>query len=286
MAPADIRQRPGLVFAAAVLLQVVLISTQVTTRTGTPLLQVAVFGAFAEVQRLASGMLEGVREFWNAYVALQEVRRENAALRQALDTTQIRLQEERALAQRTEALRQLLELRERAGLVTTGAEVIAAGPTPEFHTVSIGKGSADGLVRDMAVISPSGVVGRVTLTSPRAAQVQLITDGNAAAGALLERTRVQGVIVGIGDGMLRMQYVPSAADVRVGDLVVTAGIDGIYPKGFVIGTVTGVTRATGVYQDIGVRPAVNFATLEEVLVVRGRAAETAAPATGGGAMRP
>lgn len=283
MASADIRQRPGLVFAAAVILQLVLVSTQVTSRTGTPLLQVAVFGAFAEVQRLTTGAVEGVRQLWGGYVALRQVRLENTALRQALDTAQIRLQEERALAQRTEALRQLLELRDRAGLATTGAEVIAAGPTPEFRTISIGKGSSDGLARDMAVISPAGVVGRVTLVSPRASQVQLLTDANAAAGALIERTRVQGVVVGVGDGMLRMQYVPSTADVRIGDLVVTAGIDAIYPKGFVIGTVTGVMQGGGVYQDIGVRPAVDFTVLEEVLVVRTR---QPAPLSGDAEVRP
>ena len=83
----------------------------------------------------------------------------------------------------------------------------------------------------MAVISPAGVVGRVILPSRRASKVQLLIDRNAAAGALIERTRVQGVVVGHGDGMLRMEYVPGTADVKTGDLVVTSGIDGIYPEG-------------------------------------------------------
>ena len=83
----------------------------------------------------------------------------------------------------------------------------------------------------MAVISPAGVVGRVILPSPRAAKVQMLIDRNAAVGALIERTRAQGVVVGEGD-TLRMEYVPGTADVKEGDLVVTSGIDGIYPKGF------------------------------------------------------
>jgi rod shape-determining protein MreC len=132
-----------------------------------------------------------------------------------------RLQQERAEAQRTDNLRQLLALRERAQLDTTAAEVIAGPASPEFQTVTIDKGSSDGLATDMAVISPAGVVGRVILPSRRASKVQLLIDVNAAAGALIERTRVQGVVVGAGSGMLKMRYVPGTADVKTGDLVVT-----------------------------------------------------------------
>jgi rod shape-determining protein MreC len=135
----------------------------------------------------------------------------------------------------------------------------------------------------MAVISPAGVVGRVVLPSARAAKVQMLIDRNAAAGALIERTRAQGIVVGQGDS-LRMQYVPGTADVKPGDLVVTSGIDRIYPKGFVIGTVDVVDRGPGTYHEISVRPAVDFSRLEEVLVVLtpppGRVAETATPPGG------
>ncbi|MFM8536412.1 MAG: rod shape-determining protein MreC, partial [Acidimicrobiia bacterium] len=127
---------------------------------------------------------------------------------------------------------------------------------------------SDGLATDMAVISPAGVVGRVILPSGRAAKVQLLIDRNAAAGVLIERTRVQGVVMGMGDGVLRLQYVPGTADVKTGDLVVTSGIDGIYPKGFVIGTVDHADRGADAYLEISVRAAVDFARLEEVLIVK------------------
>lgn len=267
MALADIRQRPGVLLGAALLLHVVLISAQVSTASGLPVLQVVTFGSFAEVQRATATVVDGIRGFWAGYVGLQDVQRENSALKQENEALQIRLQQERAQAQRTDNLRQLLELRERARLDTTAAEVIAASTT-EFRTITIDKGSGDGLTPDMAVISPAGVVGRVILPSGRAAKVQLLIDGNAAAGALVERTRVQGVVQGVGDGSLRMEYVPGTADVRPGDLVVTSGIDGIYPKGFVIGTIEQVDRGTGGYHQITVRPAVDFSRLEEVLIVR------------------
>lgn len=268
MAIADIRQRPGVLLGAAILLHVVLISAQVNTVSGLPVLQVVTFGSFSEVQRGTMALVDGVRNLWSGYIALQGVQSENDALRQELQTLQVRLQHERAEAQRTDNLRQLLELRERANLETTAAEVIAAAASPEFRTVTIDKGTGEGLKTDMAVISPAGVVGRVILPSGRASKVQLLIDRNAAAGALIERTRVQGVVEGVGDGSLRMEYVPGTSDVRPGDLVVTSGIDGIYPKGFVIGTIEHVDRGTGGYHLIAVRPAVDFTRLEEVLVVR------------------
>jgi rod shape-determining protein MreC len=268
MAIADIRQRPGVVLGGAILLHVVLISAQVNTASGLPVLSVVTFGSFSEVQRGTMAIIDGVRGMWSGYIALQQVQQENTALRQELQTMQVRLQQERAEAQRTDNLRQLLELRDRANLDTVAAEVIAGAASIDFRTVTIDKGSSDQLATDMAVISPAGVVGRVILPTPRASKVQLLTDRNAAAGALIERTRVQGVVVGIGDGMMRMQYVPGTADVKTGDLVVTSGIDGIYPKGFVIGTIDHADRGVGAYHEIVIRPAVDFSRLEEVLVVR------------------
>ena len=268
MALADIRQRPGVVLGAAILLHVILISAQVNTASGLPVLQVVTFGSFSEIQRGTMALIDGVRGMWSGYIALRQVQQENDALRQEMQTLQVRLQQERAEAQRTDNLRQLLELRERANLDTVAAEVIAGSASPDFQTVTIDKGSSESLDTDMAVISPAGVVGRVILPSRRASKVQLLIDRNAAAGALIERTRVQGVVVGIGDGMLRMQYVPGTADVKTGDLVVTSGIDGIYPKGFVIGTIDHADRGGGAYHDIVIRPAVDFTRLEEVLIVR------------------
>ena len=97
--------------------------------------------------------------------------------------------------------------------------------------------------------------------------MQLLIDRNAAAGAIIERTRAQGVVVGGGDDRLRMEYVSEVFDIVVGDVVVTSGIDGIYPKGFVIGQVESIERSGGSYKRITIKPAVDFRSLEEVLVV-------------------
>jgi rod shape-determining protein MreC len=266
MAPIQLSQRPLLVLAGAIVLHIILISAQVSTTAGIPVIQVVTFGAFAELQRGTMKSIDSVRGLWSGYVALRDAQAENEALKREVQTLQIRLQEERAQAQRTDSLRQLLELRDRAGLETVAAEVIAGPATLEFRDMTIDKGSSDALRGDMAVISPAGVVGRVILTSPRASRVQMLIDRNAAAGAMIERTRAQGIVVGQGE-VLRMDYVPGTADVRPGDVVVTSGIDKIYPKGFVIGTVDAINRGTGTYHEITVRPAVDFSKLEEVLVV-------------------
>jgi rod shape-determining protein MreC len=266
MATIELTKRPVLVFAGAVVLNVILISAQVTTTAGIPFIQIATFGVFSELQRWTMNGFDSVRGLWTGYVALRDVNAENESLKHELQTLQVRLQEERAQAQRTESLRQLLDLKDRAELQTSAAEIIASGPSPEIRTMTIDKGSSDGLKPDMAVISPAGVVGRVILPSSRAAKVQMLIDRNAAAGALIERTRAQGIVMGQGD-TLRMEYVPGTADVQEGDLIVTSGIDGIYPKGFAIGTVETVDRGPGTYHEITVRPAVDFSRLEEVLVV-------------------
>ena len=267
MAVVDIRRRTGYLFLAVIVGHVILISTQVTTKRGVPMLEDAVFGVFSEVQRGANAVTTGVRTSWQDYFALQQVRSENDQLKKDIGDLRVRLQEERALAQQTQSLQKLLDLKSSTELSTTGASVIAGGASPEFRTITVDKGTQAGLRADMAVIAPAGVVGRVIQPSGRASKVQRLIDRNAAAGALIERTRAQGVVVGSGAEDLRMEYVPGSAEVKAGDVVVTSGIDGIYPKGFVIGQIQSIRRAAGGYSDIVIKPAVDFTSLEAVLVV-------------------
>ena len=267
MALLDIRQRSGYLFLAVVLGQIILISAQVNSHSGVPVLEEVTFGVFSEIQRGASSVVSGFRHGWSGYLGLRGVRAENESLKRDLAAVQIQLQAQRALADRSRALEQMLGLRDQSNLTTTAAEIIADSATPDFRTMTIDKGSSDGLSADMAVIAPAGVVGRIVVPSARAAKVQLLIDRNAAAGALVERSRAQGVVVGAGDYRLRMEYVSEVSDVVVGDHVVTSGIDGIYPKGFAIGQVESVEKSGGAYNRIVVRPAVDFRSLEDVLVV-------------------
>jgi rod shape-determining protein MreC len=219
------------------------------------------------VERSISAGVSSVRRGWSGYAGLRQLKSQNDELTRRLEEAQIALQQQRALADRTRNLERLLELRDTSKLNTLAVEIIAAGAMPDFRTLTIDKGTREGVRADMAVIAPAGVVGRVVMPTSRAAKVQLLIDRNAAAGALVERSRAQGVVTGGGDNRLRMDYVSEVADVIVGDLVVTSGIDGIYPKGYVIGQVESVEKSGTSYKTITIKPAVDFTSLEEVLVV-------------------
>jgi rod shape-determining protein MreC len=203
-------------------------------------------------------------------VDLRGIRGENEWLRQQVADLEVRLQEQRALASRAVRLQELLDLRSSTALPTLPAEVIAGNPIPDMLTVTIDRGSANGVEADMAVIAPKGVVGRVIgPVASHAARVQLIIDRDAGVGAVTERTRAGGVVLGTQDksSALSMDLVSNLSDVQPGDVVVASGVDGIYPKGFVIGTVETSERGEELHRRITVRPAVDFSSIEEVLVV-------------------
>ena len=267
MAVSDIRQRTGYLFLAVILGHILLISAQVNSKSGVPVLEAVTFGIFAEVQRGVSTAISGVRRMWSGYVGLRRVQAENEDLKRQLAEAQVAVQAQRALAARARGLEQLLALRDRSNVQTTAAAIIGGPVTPDFRTVTIDKGTRDGLRPDMAVIAPAGVVGRVVVPSARSAKVQLLVDRNAAAGVLIERSRAQGVVVGTGAERLQMQFVSDVADVGIGDVVVSSGIDGIYPKGFTVGRVESVEKSGPSYKRIIVKPAVDFSALEDVLVV-------------------
>jgi rod shape-determining protein MreC len=263
------RPRTGYLFLAVMVGHLILISAQVQSKAGVPVLSALTFGVFSRVQRGASGSYHGITGTWSNYFALRGVRAENETLRQKLSELEVRLQEQRALAVRAGQLQALLNLKESTALPTLAAEVIAGNPNPGLLTITVDRGSADGVQPDMAVIAPQGIIGRVIgPVASRASRVQLIIDRNAALGALVERSRAGGMVIGSeGEPPLRMDLVSNLADVVPGDVIVASGVDGIYPKGFVIGTVERSERGKNLYRDVTVRPSVNFSGLEEVLIV-------------------
>ncbi len=246
---------------------ILLISAQVNTRRGVPVLEEVTFGTFAEVQRGATSAIATVRDNWTNYVALQDVRAENAKLKDEVAALQIGLQQEQALARQSRTLQGLLDLKSAVPIETTAASVIAGGASPAFRTMTIDKGTGDGVLSDMAVLAPAGVVGRIVMPTARASKVQLLIDRDAAAGAIVERSRAQGVVVGTGTDRFRLDHVPGTADIKVGDRVVTSGIEGIYPKGFLIGQIESADQQSGEFTNVVVRPAVEFSALETILVV-------------------
>lgn len=286
----DIRQRTGYLFLAIMLGHVILISAQVQSKSGVPMLEEVTFGVFSRVQAATAGAIYGVRDIWGNYAGLRGVRGENERLRQEVADLQVRLMEQRALAAETVRLQALLDLKAGSALPTLAAGVIAGNPNPNVASVTIDRGAADGVQENMAVIAPGGVVGRIIgPLAAHASRVQFLIDRAAAAGAVIERSRAGGLVVGTEkDPPLMMELVSRQADVKDGDLVVASGVDGIFPKGFPIGLVSGVERGHGLYLSIGVRPAVNFSSLETVLVVMvpSRAAVPETPDAAGASAAP
>ena len=262
-------QRIGYLVLVVVLGHLLLISAQINGQPGATVLETVTVGVFTQMQRWVTNTLGTTGDLWTGYVGLRNLRQQNLALTDNVAELELELQVQRALAQQARSLERLLRLRETMALPTLSARVIATDATPYFRTLTIDRGRDDGLRPDMAVIAPAGVVGRVVAVSAgRAAQVQLLVDRNAAAGALVERTRASGLVVGTDtDGLLRMDYVSNLEDVRIGDRIVTSGVDRIYPGGFLIGEVTEVEQGVGLYLVIHVDPVVEFSRIEDVLVV-------------------
>jgi rod shape-determining protein MreC len=263
------RRRAGYLVLGVLVAHLVVISGQVDTSPGTSVLHAVTFGLLSEAQRLVSSTVASGRDLWDGYVSLRGAHEEKIELQEQIARLQLRLQAQDALVQQAHSLERLLELDRTIELMTLSARVIGIDATPWFRTITVDRGLRDGVETELAVIAPGGVVGRVVGTpGMRAARVQLIIDRNAAASALIERTRVPGVVVGAGDGVsLRMQYVSNREDVQVGDAIVTSGADGIYPHGLAVGTVTSVRRGSSLYKTIDVEPATEFDRMEHVLIV-------------------
>lgn len=265
----DIRRRTGWIFFGAMIAQILLVSAQVQTKSGVRALNAVTFEVFSRIQHGTASFVKGGQGFWGNYIGLRGVKAENDALKRRVAELEVQLQHEHAVAARSQRLQALMDLKAQAMAPTLAAEVIAGNPDPVMRTITIDRGSADGVQPDMAVIAPGGVVGRIIApVAQHAARVQLIIDRNAAAGALTDRSRAGGMVVGVeADPPLRMELVSNFADVKPGDTVVASGVDGIFPKGYAIGRIETADRTSGLYFTMTVRPSVDFSSLEEVLVV-------------------
>jgi rod shape-determining protein MreC len=235
-----------------------------------PVAEAVAFGALARVQHATGSLGDALANVWSHYFALSGAARENEALRRRILELEIQLQEQQALIGRTRALEEALGMQQTLGIPTIVGRVIAGSVLPGSNTITIDRGTADGVRADMAVIAQQGVVGRVIgQPAPNAALVQLIVSNRAAVGARLEASGVGGVVSGKLVEKLQpllLEYVPNMIDVKPGERVVTSGLDGIYPQGFLIGTVI-EAKPGRTHQTIHVEPAVDFSYLDVVVIV-------------------
>ena len=148
------------------------------------------------------------------------------------------------------------------------ARIIGADATEVSRTLILSEGSTNGLRRDMPVISTEGVIGKLIAVAPNASRVLLINDHNSGLDALDQRSRARGIVAGLLNGDLTMKYVDRTEDVKPGDSVVTSGMDGIFPRGLLVGQITRVSQeGAGLFLNIDIRPAADFQKLEQVLIL-------------------
>src|SRR5579872_5560858 len=265
------RYRNLIILVCVLFLQVLGLATQVK-RSGndeehTRLIRIWVVGAVTPFERGLVWIQNGTGGLWHNYFYLRGVRAENRELKQQIEQMrleQVRLAEDAAQARR---LQTLLAFKEQFISRTVAAQVIGSSGSDHSRIIYIDKGENAGIRRDMAVMTANGIVGKVLLVYPSVAQVLLINDESSGVGALLEKTRLQGVLRGAANGEVMLERVMSDEQVPVGETVLTSGGDQIFPKGLPVGTVDKVGNGKDLFLNIKVRPAANLSKLEEVLVL-------------------
>ena len=265
------RYRNLIILVGVLFLQVLGLAMQVKKNGNdeekTRLIRIWAVGAVTPFERALVWVQSGSGSLWHNYFYLRGVRAENRELKQQIEQMrleQVRLAEDAAQARR---LQTLLAFKEQFVSRTVAAQVIGSSGSDHSRIVYIDKGESAGIRRDMAVITANGIVGKVLLVYPSVSQVLMISDESSGVGALLEKSRLQGVLRGSSNGEVVLERVMSDEQVRVGETVLTSGGDQIFPKGLPVGTVANVGRGKDLFLNIKIKPATDLSQLEEVLVL-------------------
>jgi rod shape-determining protein MreC len=263
------RKYHSLIVAAVLLIfSLAVLSYSVARQSETGFLRKTVLEAAAPVESAVNLSLKGLHDTWKRYLFLVGLEDENRRLRKlnaALSDQLNRYREGHIEGMR---LRKLLNLAEDLPNRAVAARVVDRSRTSLFKTILINKGTADGLRVGFPVLSEQGVVGRVIETAWHASQVLLLIDENSNIDALIQRNRAQGILQGAGAAGCNLKYISRVEEVRAGDVVLSSGLAGVFPKGLLIGFVTGASRSgEGLFQKIDVAPAVDFGKVEEVLAL-------------------
>jgi len=220
------------------------------------------------LQKVMTQSLRTGRDIWRNYFALVNVSRQNTYLVQALRDTVERSTHYGEIELANQRLRNLLNFQKKIQRQVLAAEVIAKDPSPWFKSVVIDKGRDHGLRRGLPVVVAEGVVGQVVDVSGGYAKVLLVIDHNHAVDGIVQRTRARGIVKGDPTGQCIFDFLLRKYDIQVGDMIVTSGLDGVFPKGLPVGRVSAlIPEGTGIFQQVYAAPFVDFETLEEVLVL-------------------
>ena len=263
------RYRFLLLAVILLLATVFLYSYNLRQKTATTFFERAILTFSAPFQASADGIVDTVTGAWGNYLWLVDARQRNLELEQENIELHSQLQQVQEISLQNVRLRKLLAFVDDLDRAALPAQVIGEDASNWARTIIIDKGTQAGLHTGLPVVSAQGVVGRIIKTAPRSSRVLLITDASSAIAALIQRTRTRGVARGRGDN-LSIEYALRNADIQVGDLLVTSGMGGVFPKGLPLGLVESVEKDQfGLFQQVKAAPTIDFSLLEEVMVIVG-----------------
>ena len=260
------RHLPIFVLLGSLTAQLLLLSFQITRNHDVRLIRVWAVAILDPFERTLGKAVDNTTRAWRTYQGLWQAHQQNQELHLQLVAARSELQQVSEAAAEAERLRTLLEFKDRLTYQTVAAEVIASSPGEGANAVFINKGTDYGLSADLAVITPTGIVGKTIAVFPHTAQVLLITDSASGVACLLQNSRIQGILKGSSHNLCQLQYVMNEEQIPVGETVISSGLDQIYPKGLPVGTVV-QTGEGNIYKQIIVRPAATLNRLETVLVI-------------------
>jgi rod shape-determining protein MreC len=216
---------------------------------------------------------------WSAYLDWKNVRSENVTLRGEIERLRVEALQAREVQEENLRLRRLLALRDRLPLSTVAGEVIGKEWGGWVRSLTVNRGRSDGIARLTPVIAPEGLLGRVVQVRARAAVIQLLNDPSSTVTAMVQRSRAVGVVEGEPGGRVRFKFLArDRGGIQAGDLIVTSGLGELFPKGLPVGRVTSVEeKGSALFYYAILAPVVDFARVEEVLLLTGRTASDLAP---------
>ena len=262
-----VRHRFLMLAIILMLAALILYSYNLRQKTATTFFERAILTFTAPFQSGIDGVADLTKSTWGNYLWLVETRQLNLDLERENRLLQAELHQVEELSLQNDRLRQLLAFVDNLDHPALPAQVIGEDVSSWARTITIDKGSSDGLKAGLPVVAAQGVVGRVIKIAPHSARVLLLTDSSSAIAALIQRTRTRGIAQGRGD-KLSIEYALRNADIKVGDLLVTSGMGGIFPKGLPLGVIKTVKNDRyGLFQQVVVNPNVDFSYLEEVMVM-------------------
>jgi rod shape-determining protein MreC len=254
-------------FTLLIVLSLTLLTWQVKQRMPVTSFEDTLLSISRPLQQAATWMSRSLQGLWEHYVYLVHVQRENRRLREEIRWLQQENHRYLEAYLQHQRLQQLLNFREQLPLEVVAAEVIGRSSNSWTEIIYINRGTRQGVAKGFPVVTHEGLVGQVIHAAPVISQVMLLTDFRSGVDALVQRTRASGVVTGRGRDLAALKFLPVGADIQPGDQLISSGMGGVFPKGLIIGAVKDIPQNGRQTQPVEIQPSVDFAHLEEVLVL-------------------